>query len=177
MQGQNKGLLLLAGQPMIQQVLQRLQPQIQNIVISANKNLDEYAQFNCPVISDEIAGFAGPLAGIYSVMVRMATDWLLTVPCDTPNIPADYVARMQRAGYDNPLCVAHDGIRQQPGFCLIHRSLQPDLLSAIHDKQLAVHRFLATYNANEVDFSDVSECFININTPEQLQQFEQQHVH
>ncbi len=175
MHGSNKGLVILAGQPMIQHVLQRLQPQIQNIVISANDELDQYAQFNCPIIADEIPGFAGPLAGIYSVMSRMATDWLLTVPCDTPNIPADYVARMQRAGYENHLCVAHDGIRQQSGFCLIHKSLLTELQAAIRNKQLAVHRFLAAHAVTEVDFSDASEYFVNINTLEQLEQYENAH--
>jgi molybdenum cofactor guanylyltransferase len=175
MQGNNKGLVKLAGQPMIQHVLQQLQPQISNIVISANLNLDQYAQFNCPIIADEMPGFAGPLAGIYSVMTRMATDWLLTVPCDTPNIPTDYVVRMQRAGYDHRLCVAHDGVRQQPAFCLIHKSLKNDVQSAIHNKQLAVHRFLASHNVMEVDFSDANECFVNINTPEQLKQYENKH--
>lgn len=173
MNGENKGLVMFEGQPLIMHVLRRLTPQIHNIVISANERLDEYVQFECPVIPDKIHGFAGPLAGMYTVMTEMATEWLITVPCDTPNIPPDYIARMQRAGYDNKVCVAHDGIQQQPGFCLLHKSLQEDLLSAISNQQLAVYKFLASHDATEVDFSDVSECFININTPEQLEQLEQ----
>jgi len=173
MNGKNKGLVMFEGQPLIMHVLKRLTPQIHNIVISANEQLDEYAQFECPIIPDKIHGFAGPLAGMYTVMTEMATEWLVTVPCDTPNIPTDYIVRMQRAGYDNKACVAHDGVQRQSGFCLLHKSLQEDLLSAINNQQLAVYKFLASHDASEVDFSDVSECFININTPEQLKRLEQ----
>ena len=172
MGGRNKGLIELDGQALIKHVLQRLQPQLNKIIISANDQLDDYAKFGYPVIPDKIPGFAGPLVGMYSAMTEMSTDWLITLPCDTPKIPLDYVAHMYSTIKDTKVVVAHDGTRQQSGFCLIHKSLQEELLTAIKNEQLAVYKFLKTHHAVKANFADVKPCFVNINTPEQLSELE-----
>jgi molybdopterin-guanine dinucleotide biosynthesis protein A len=165
---QNKGLLLLAQQPLVAHVITRLSSQISRIVISANDDLNTYRQFGLPVIPDRIAEYPGPLGGIYSVLQAEACEWLITVPCDTPQLPLDYVQRMCAVMEGHNAYVAHDGVRQQSGFCLLRRSVLPQLELMLQAKQFAVHRFLDAVDAHAVDFSDEAAAFININTPEDL---------
>ena len=165
---QNKGLLTLAQQPLVAHVIARMSGQISRIVISANDDLDAYRQFGLPVIQDRIAEYPGPLGGIYSVLQAEACEWLITVPCDTPLLPLDYVQRMCATMHGHSACVAHDGVRLQSGFCLLQRSVLPQLEQTLQAKQFAVHRFLETIGAQVVDFSDEATAFININTPEEL---------
>ena len=102
MGGQDKGLIPLAGRPLIAWVIAALTPQVGRILISANRNQAAYAAFGHPVIGDEavgaeLAGFQGPLAGIAAAMTRMETPWLLTLPCDAPLAPADLAPRLAAA--------------------------------------------------------------------------------
>ena len=62
MGGVDKGLQPLHGKAMVEHVLARLAPQVDEIVINANQNLEIYRAFGYRVVSDEIGGFAGPLA-------------------------------------------------------------------------------------------------------------------
>ena len=73
MGGADKGLQLLDGRPLVHWVLDRLRPQVGRVVISANRNLDRYREFGCPVLSDTLAGFAGPLAGLQAAMAEAGT--------------------------------------------------------------------------------------------------------
>lgn len=165
---QNKGLLSLAQKPLVAHVIARLAKQISRIVISANDDLDAYRQFGLPVIPDQLTNYPGPLGGIYSVMQSERSEWLITVPCDTPYLPLDYVERMCTAMNDHDAYVAHDGIRQQSGFCLLRHSLLPIIEQRIRANQFAVYRFLDAVAAQAVDFSDEAGAFVNINTPDDL---------
>lgn len=165
---QNKGLLLFAQRPLVAHVIDRLSRQITRIVISANDDLDAYREFGLPVIADRITDYPGPLGGIYSVMQTEQSDWLLTVPCDTPRLPLDYVQRMCAARDGHSAYVAHDGIRQQTAFCLLSHSLLPRLEQALQANRFAVYRFLNSVAAQQVDFSDEADAFVNINTPDDL---------
>lgn len=165
---QNKGLLTLAQQPLVAHVIARLSDQISRIVISANDDLDAYRQFGLPLIPDTLDHYPGPLGGMYSVMQREPSEWLITVPCDTPYLPLDYVQRMRAAMDNHKAYVAHDGVRLQSGFCLLSRSLLPQLEQCLQAKHFAVYRFLDEVAAHQVDFSDAAATFVNINTPADL---------
>jgi molybdenum cofactor guanylyltransferase len=165
---QNKGLLQYAQRPLVAHVIKRLSGQIPRIVISANEDLDAYRQFGLPVIPDLITNYPGPLGGIYSAMQSEQSEWLITVPCDTPCLPLDYVQRMCAAMNTHSAYVAHDGVRLQAGFCLLQRSLLPRLEQSLQANQFAVYRFLNAVAAQAVDFSDEAEAFVNINTPDDL---------
>ena len=168
MSGQNKGLLPLMGKPMIAHVIQRL-PTGVNTLISANADIDVYSQFGLAVIPDVIAEPLGPLNGIYSAFLQTTSEWLLTVPCDTPKIPNDYFSRMTQATTAKAY-VANDGQRAHNGCCRLHRSLLDKLLSHLEQRQLALHAFLQHVGVQGVDFSDQAEAFVNINTAQELQQ-------
>ena len=169
MGGADKGLLSLAGKPLIAHVIARLAPQVATLIISANRNLDAYRQFGLPVLGDRIADYCGPLAGLHSAMSVIDTDWLISAPCDTPFVPLDYVSRMCAAIDQQAAAVAHDGERLQAGFCLLHRDLLPQLVTALDAREFAVHKFLHKVQAVHVDFNDAAQAFRNINTPEELE--------
>src|SRR6478752_1004529 len=91
------GLVPLAGRPMVAHVLERLAPQVDDILINANQHTSEYAAFGHRVIADTIGGFAGPLAGLQVGLANAAHSLVATVPCDSPFLPADLVARLAAA--------------------------------------------------------------------------------
>jgi len=169
MQGDDKGLILLQGSPLILHVIERLKPQLNNILISANRNIDEYKKFGLPVLTDNTQGFMGPLAGIASAMDHCETDYLLTIPCDCPFIPDDLVTRMLGCIKNNnaDLCLAHDGQRLQPLIALISSSLSGNLANAIKAGHLKAERWMLEQNHCIAEFDD-GRHFININSPDDL---------
>ena len=84
MGGQDKGLQILGKQSLIEHVINRLQPQIHQISINANRNQTEYAKFGFPVFSDELPDFQGPLSGMLTALEKTKSDFILFTPCDTP---------------------------------------------------------------------------------------------
>src|SRR5687767_8689050 len=93
MGGVDKGLKALRGKPMVEWVLARLAPQVDEVVINANQNLEIYRKLGYPVVTDEISGFAGPLAGLHAGLKAAKHDLVVTVPCDSPFLPEDLVSR------------------------------------------------------------------------------------
>ena len=62
MGGNDKGLIPLNGKPLYQHVIDRLRPQVEDLLINANRNQAFYQESGIPVINDIITGFVGPLA-------------------------------------------------------------------------------------------------------------------
>ena len=177
MNGQDKGLLLLKDQAIYQQTLKRLAPQVSQVIISANRNLREYDKSGFPVVRDTLPDHPGPLAGLLAAMQQIGTDWILTAPCDMPHLPDDLFERFQQAAeqaQQPSALVAYDGQRQQNLICLLHKELQGSLQHFIDSGQRAAHHWLRQLSATRVDFSDVPEAFININTPDELAVVERQ---
>jgi molybdenum cofactor guanylyltransferase len=174
MGGEDKGLLEFAGRPLIEYVLERLQPQVDNILINANRNTQRYAAY-APVAVDTIDGFAGPLAGMLAAMESVDSRYIMTVPCDGPYLPADLVARMSSAmdKHGATIAVAHDGKRLQPVYALIDTALHDSLRAYLEDGERKIDLWYAQHHPVEVDFSDRAELFININRPEELSSEEQ----
>ena len=127
MGGVDKGLQTLQGKPMILHVIQRLQPQVDRIMINANQNLDRYREFNFPVCADEKNDYAGPLAGMQAGLIHCETAYMLTAPCDTPMLPTDLVTQLATALEKSKADIAvantkqHDRIQRQPVFCLMKK--------------------------------------------------------
>ena len=106
MGGVDKGLQPLRGMPMVAWAIARLKPQVDEIVINANQNLELYAAFGFRVVPDEIGGFAGPLAGLHAGLSAATHPLAATVPCDSPFLPADLVSRLKNALKEKDLAVA-----------------------------------------------------------------------
>lgn len=165
MGGCDKGLVLLAGKPMIKYIVELLQPQVQEILISANRNQQEYSKLGT-VVPDAHPGFMGPLAGMHSGMAAASTQAILTVPCDAPLLPKDFVARMLSGLNQSAaeLAVAHDGQRLQPVFTLIPNDLLDSIAGFLATGERKIDRWFAQHKVATIDFSDCPDAFININT-------------
>ena len=174
MGGVDKGLQEFRGKPMVAHVLERLAPQVGTILVNANRNVDEYARFGHRVIADEIAGFAGPLAGFERGLAHATTPLVATVPCDSPFLPADLIARLH-AGLDGSnaqLAVAKTGEQAHPVFTLMRRDVHGSLRDFLASGQRKIDRWYASLAVVEVAFDDQADAFMNINTREELASLE-----
>lgn len=166
----DKGLVPLAGMPMIAHVLKRFVPQVDAVVINANQNLDRYASFGYPVLPDAVGGFAGPLAGLHAGMKHAAHALVATVPCDSPFLPDDLVARLAAAleARDAQLAVAKTFDQAHPVFCLVRRDVLPHLSAFLESGGRKIDAWYATLAVVEVAFDDEADAFRNINTTDEL---------
>lgn len=170
MGGVDKGLQLLRGKPMVEHVLARLATQVDEIVINANQNHEAYARFGNRVVPDAIAGYAGPLAGMHAGLGAASHPLVLTVPCDSPFLPADLRARLQRGLQDNDLAVAKTGAQPHPVFSLVRASVRGHLERFLASGGRKIDAWYATLRVAEVSFDDEADAFRNINTREELDQ-------
>ena len=170
MGGQDKGLLPLAGKPLIEHALERLRPQVHSIVVSANRSQSDYQRYGYPVLSDDYGAFAGPLAGILTALRTITEPWLVVVPCDSPQLPDDLVSRLhQKAAIEQAeVAVAHDGNRLQSVVALIRATLAPSLAAFLNQGGRKVELWYSEQRWTAVDFSDCPHAFSNINTPDDL---------
>lgn len=171
MGGVDKGLETLEGKPLVQHALDRLQPQVGSLLINANRHLDVYASFGPPVCADADDRFAGPLAGVLAGLDRCETEWLVTVPCDSPNFPGDLVARLSVAvqGADVAIAATSEGgvIRRQPVFCLLRRELRGALAKYLDGGGRKIEPWLDEHGCRDVLFDDEA-AFFNANTLAEL---------
>jgi molybdenum cofactor guanylyltransferase len=174
MGGVDKGLMEIAGRPMIEHVLEALRPQVSRLLINANRNLDAYARYGVPVVADTFEGFQGPLAGIYSGLAVVETPYLLTAPCDSPLLAPDLAACMVRAleAEQADLAVAYDGQRQQPVFLLLRRELAPDLHAYLEGGDRKIDLWFARHKVANADLRHRSDNFINVNDPDERRRIE-----
>jgi molybdopterin-guanine dinucleotide biosynthesis protein A len=172
----DKGLRELRSKAMVAWVIERFAPQVDEVLINANQNLDVYARFGYRVIPDEIGGFAGPLAGLQRGLSEASHPLVATAPCDTPFLPADLIARLHGALQTSAaqLAVARTGDQPHPVFCVCRRDVLPHLTQFLHDGGRKIDAWYATLKVVEVAFDDQPEAFSNINTPEELRAFENQ---
>jgi molybdenum cofactor guanylyltransferase len=174
MGGQDKGLIEFNGQPLVSILIDKLQQQSVDIIINANRNHDRYRNFGCPVISDQLENYQGPLAGFASAMAAVATDYIVTLPCDSPLLVNDYVSRfiLSHEQSPAPIHVAFDGERLQPVHALIKLDLRPSLLEFLDSGDRKIDRWYALHGFAQTDFSDCMDMFRNINTPSDQQQLQ-----
>ncbi len=169
MGGADKGLLDYQGRPLVAHVIARLAPQVDHLLISANRNPEIYASFGYPLVSDAQPDYPGPLAGLAAGLAVCPTEWLVCVPCDCPALPLDLVKRLLVAAQDRSvtIAVATTGGRMQPTFQLCRRSLLPALLAFLSSGERRVGDWCRTQVAIEVEFVDTS-AFRNLNSPDEL---------
>ena len=174
MGGVDKGLQILRGKPMAQWVIERFAPQVNEVLVNANQNLEAYARFGYRVIPDEIGGYAGPLAGLQRGLSEASHELVATVPCDSPFLPHDLVERlylgMQRDGAE--IAVAKTGTQAHPVFCLCRKQLLPGLTSFLGAGGRKIDAWYAALNVTEVPFDDEAAAFSNINTETELKDFD-----
>lgn len=166
----DKGLVELAGAPMIRRVLDRFAPQVDDVLINANQNLERYRALGYPVIEDTVGGYAGPLAGLHAGLSAASVSRIATVPCDSPFLPLDLVSRLtaalDRAGAD--LAVARTFDQPHPVFCVVEHRVLGHLDAFLRGGGRKIDAWYATLAVIEVPFDDAADAFRNINTREEL---------
>ena len=176
MGGVDKGLQHFHGQPLARHALERLRPQVDRLMLSANRHLDDYAAFGVPVWPDADAEFAGPLAGMLAGLMHCTTPYLATVPCDAPLFPLDLVARLANVQADIVVATAPDdsGVqRLQPVFCLLRADLQGSLAAFLSAGGRKVGQWMAQHHCVPVAFAD-AQAFANANTLTELAKIQHQ---
>jgi molybdopterin-guanine dinucleotide biosynthesis protein A len=168
MGGVDKGLQPLRGKPMAQWALERLAPQVDEILINCNQNLDAYARFGYRLVPDEIGGFAGPLAGLHASLKAAAHPLVVTVPCDSPFLPTDLVSRLESKLGENVLAVAKTGDQPHPVFSLVRKDVLDNLEAFLRSGGRKIDAWYASLATVEVSFDDQADAFRNINTLDEL---------
>lgn len=188
MGGFDKGLQTFNGVPLALHTMRRLQQGggAARIAINANRNLASYEAFGVPVWPDGMADYAGPLAGFLTGMEHCETPYLLTVPCDTPLLPLDLVARLAGALQAEQADIAmasapetgKDGqieIRTQPVFCLLRVGLLDSLKRFTQEGGRKIDHWTALHHTVSVSFNlpgDDVRAFYNANSLADLRQLE-----
>jgi molybdenum cofactor guanylyltransferase len=170
MGGADKAFLPLAGRPLIQHVLDRLRPQVESVIVSANGDTARFAALGCPIVTDVIP--QGPLSGVLSALLHAkaaGATHLVSTPVDTPFLPNDFVARLQAAAETAPegLALARTVDGDHPASAIWPVALAPLLAAFLADGGAKVTRFTDARSAQRVDFPDAA-AFLNLNTPEEL---------
>lgn len=178
MGGRDKGLIELAGRPLASHALERLRPQVAEVLINANRNRARYEALGARVVGDSLDGFLGPLAGLLAGMEAATQPLAVTAPCDSPFVPHDLVQRLADAlvGRDAEIAVAHDGERRQPVFLLARVALADDLRRWLDGGGRKIDEWLGRHRVVDVPFTDTPDAFININTAEERAAVEQRLV-
>jgi molybdopterin-guanine dinucleotide biosynthesis protein A len=164
----DKGLQILHGKPMVQWVIERFTPQVDEIIVNANQNVQQYEAFGHSVVRDQIGGFAGPLAGLHAGLTAAKHPLVATVPCDSPFLPDDLVERLKGALGDKDLAVARTGEQPHPVFALVRTSVLENLAAFLAGGGRKIDAWYASLQVIEVGFDDEAEAFRNINTVEEL---------
>jgi molybdenum cofactor guanylyltransferase len=171
----DKGLVNFNGRPMVASVIDRLRPQVDELLINANRNADSYGSFGFRVVADAIEGFAGPLAGLERGLAEATHDLVVTSPCDSPFLPSNLVSRLYASLEKNSvdLAVAKAGDQVHPVFCLVRRAVHNHLRDFLMAGGRKIDSWYGSLKTIEVSFDDQAESFANINTVTELDKLEQ----
>ncbi len=178
--GRQKPFVPLAGKPLVQHGIERLKPQVSDLIINVNEDADRYAAFGLPLIKDSVDGHKGPLVGVLDALLWVESapdtyDAVVTLPCDVPFIPANYVEQLAVAGEND----THTSFAQCPSgkhfLCAYWpKGVLPKVKSYIEQGKAKVETFHSVVGGVAVDFGEMEfDHFFNINTPEDVVEAEQ----
>ena len=168
--GQDKGLQILGKQSLIEHVIHRLQPQVHDILINANRSQTEYAKFGFPVFSDELPDFQGPLSGMLTALEKTNSDFILFTPCDTPFFPTNLLDKLKSAVENHRTLITYacDEEREHPVFCLMSVQLKEKLRHYLASGERRLLQFMKENGGISVKFTKEEGNFENFNTLDDL---------
>lgn len=171
---QDKGLIMFRRRPLVSYALTAMEPLVDQLLISANRNQAFYRKFGYPLIGDANPNFEGPLAGILAAMQAAKNPVLLVAPCDSPLMQTSHLHRLLSALKDDDvdIATAFDGRRVQPVFAALRTCLQNDLRDYLRGGERKLEYWFNRHSVKRIDFSDCASIFANINTPEDLKALE-----
>ena len=159
--GVDKGLLEYKNKPLIEHIISAIAPQVDDIVISANRNIERYKDYVQKVITDEAEEFLGPLAGIAAALPHCDHDWVLIVACDTPFLPGDIIDNFLLKQTDSNLYIAESDNHLQL-VLLLHKTLHDSIRRSLHEGQLRLMQWARSQRPETVIFPD-EMAFKNFN--------------
>ncbi|MEC4749200.1 molybdenum cofactor guanylyltransferase MobA [Methylomicrobium sp. Wu6] len=176
MSNRDKGLILYHGRPLVCYAIDALAGAASEIIISANRNLEQYRLFGPPVVQDQTAGFDGPLAGILTALLHTRAEILVVLPCDSPLVKPEHVRKLlaARADHDADVAAAHDGERLHPVFLALKTALKDSLQNYLASGERRIDRWLEQHQLALADFSATPDIFVNLNTMADLNALEAQ---
>ena len=160
-----KPLADLHGKPLVAHVIDRLKPQVDDIVLSCAQPNPAYEHLGYRVVLDTTPN-EGPLGGIVSALDVIAPAWVLTTPADTPFLPSDLVPELAPVCQQHGLAVASAGSRRQNLTMLMDEAHTASLHRFFESGGRAAHRWLDDNAAAVVEFPTAG--FLNVNTPADL---------
>ncbi len=174
MQGTDKGLMLWQGKPMVEHIIEQLAIPSQRLMISANRNLNNYRQYSEQVFSDQLDDYQGPLSGLNCALQQCQTHYILCIPCDSPSPPTGLAEQLYKCMQEQhkSAAICHDGDRPQPLFCLIDRKHKHQLDEFLQLGRRKVLDFMQLIDVAVCDFSTQKAAFHNFNRVEDMQHVE-----
>ena len=172
MNNNDKGLVIVNGLPLIENLINKISSHTKKIIINANRNINKYKNYGYPVVRDSLEDFQGPLSGIFSMLEVIKTDYLFTLPCDCPNFDWAVIQKIIEHYDDSKeIHIAHNSLRSQPVFMLISKSKLNSLKNSLYNGDRKIDIFYQKNKHKYVYFNKDSVYFDNINTIEQLNEF------
>jgi len=172
MGGEDKGLVPFRQDPMIRWTLERVQPQVNELVISCNRNRETYAQFGVATVTDDTQGFVGPLAGVQAAMNHLGGrhSHLLVLPCDTPLISEELIGLLIAKAQQQPeaITLLHAEGRPQFLHAVIPAQYYDNLNATLQSGQRAVFKWYKQFPIQTVEVESHAQCLVNMNTFEHL---------
>jgi molybdenum cofactor guanylyltransferase len=166
--GRDKGLLPFRGKALVDHVIERLSPQVEELLVSANRNSEDYARRGYPVLADSLPHFCGPLAGVLVGLEKARFEWLVTSPCDTPLLPLNLVDQLCRARGKSLAVVAKGPHRTHYTNLLLHKDRLAALNAYLERGGRSVRGFLDAVGATTAEFPDEA-AFSNFNGEAQFE--------
>jgi len=164
--GRDKGLIDYNGKTLVKHVIDVVKPQTDEIIISANRNIETYEAYGYRVISDAGKDYQGPLAGIAAALPFCQNEWVLITPCDMPLLPSNIIEKLSQNKTGSNLCIAEVDNRFQLVF-LVNKSLLPSILQSLQHGQLRLMQWVKSQNPVAHPFSE-SQNFKNFNDTKDL---------
>ncbi|AYF87352.1 molybdenum cofactor guanylyltransferase MobA [Pseudomonas sp. JS3066] len=165
--GRDKGLVEWCGRPLIAWLHERVRPLTDDLIISCNRNAEQYAAWADQLVQDDSPDYPGPLAGIRAGLAVAHHDQVLILPCDAPQVDDTLIASLLAAACERPVMV-RQGELWEPLFCVLPRRVLPILEAGWQAGERSPQRILRQLDPVAVVCPEGDPRLANLNTPDLL---------
>ncbi|MGE5220838.1 MAG: molybdenum cofactor guanylyltransferase [Omnitrophica WOR_2 bacterium] len=177
--GQDKAFIPFLGEPLIQRLIRRLTPIADSLLVITNQP-DRYQMLNLPLTPDILPG-RGALGGLYTALSAASEPAVAVVACDMPFINPGLLAAERDLLFKNQVDAVIPRLEQgiEPFHAVYRRdTCLPAIKTAIDTGKWRVDSWFPQITIHYLSHEDILPfdpyqlAFINLNTPEELQQAE-----